>query len=61
MIKLKVMKKILNDRLNHLKSELKELTSPKLTKIINYDKEVNLNTRINEVKWLLNKINNEKS
>jgi len=55
------MKKILNDRLNHLKSELKELTSPKLTKIINYDKEVNLNTRINEVKWLLNKINNEKS
>jgi hypothetical protein len=49
------MNKILNDRLNHLKSDLAELKNPKLDKIINEDKVYELEIRIEEVEFLLSK------
>lgn len=50
------MEKILKDRLNHLKSRLKEITQPKLTKIINAEEQKGIEIRIDEIEWLLNKI-----
>jgi len=49
------MEKILKDRLNHLKSDLKQLTTPKLSKIVSYEQELGLRIRIDEVKWLIEK------
>lgn len=49
-------KKTLTDRLNHLKSELKQLTSAKMDKrATNEIGTVVLNARIKEVEWLLGK------
>lgn len=54
------MEKILKDRLNHLKSNFKEMTNVKLSKIINTTKVNMLKAKIEEIEWLLNKINDGK-
>ena len=56
------MEKMLKDRLNQLKSKYQEITNVKLTKIINTSEAEILNSKIQEIKWLICKYNklNEK-
>lgn len=49
------MEKLLKDRLNTLKSKLKDEEYPKLTKIINQYAVAELRIRIEEIHYLLNK------
>jgi hypothetical protein len=51
------MEKILNDRLNHLKSDLATAMRPKFTKFYDNIKIVELNARISEIEWLIYKYN----
>lgn len=51
--------KIVKDRLNELKSKLKDETSAKLTKRLNEMRVYSLNISINEVEWILEKIRRE--
>lgn len=51
--------KILKDRLNHLKSDYKEMTNVKLTKVINTTKVNILKAQIDEIQWILKQFNNE--
>ena len=50
------MRKIIIDRINQLKSELKELSQPKLTKTIDEEKVISNLARIDELRRLLVKI-----
>lgn len=56
------MKKILKDRLNHLKSEYAFIYQPKLTKVGIDEQKLILHSKIEEIEWLINKYNkiNEK-
>lgn len=49
------MEKLLKDRLNELKSKLSNETKVKLSKINSASKILELETRINEVEWLIYK------
>lgn len=51
--------KIVKDRLNELKSKLKDETSAKLTKRLNEMRVYSLNISIHEVEWILEKIRRE--
>ena len=53
------MKKLLIDRLNHLKSNLRDAKGRKMDKRNNEDLILDLETRINEVEFLLIKSNNK--
>ncbi len=49
------MEKIIKDRLNALQSELQQELVPKLTKTINLEKVQSLNTKIEELQYILSK------
>lgn len=51
--------KIVKDRLNELKSKLKDETSAKLTKRLNEMRVYSLSISIHEVEWILEKIRRE--
>jgi hypothetical protein len=55
------MEKILNDRLNHLKSDLADLTKVKLTKDISkYETKILIQKgKIEELEWLIYKFNKQ--
>ncbi len=50
------MKKLLKDRLNHLKSDLAQLKNKKMDKNIDSSRIIELSIRINEVKYLITKL-----
>jgi len=49
------MEKIIKDRINALQSELQQELVPKLTKTINQDKVQSLNSKIEELQYILSK------
>jgi hypothetical protein len=54
------MRKIIIDRMNYLKSELRKLSQPKITKTINEEKVIAILARIDELKRLLEAINSDR-